>query len=85
MCADSPAVHSLHTRLHPTHPSNSIVNFTDDMTAVGLIMGEDECAYRDKVEKLASWCSSNDLFLNTAKTKEIIVNFRRSTSNRHIH
>ncbi|KAK3521304.1 hypothetical protein QTP70_003147 [Hemibagrus guttatus] len=38
-----------------------------------------ESAYRQEVEQLASWCSLNHLELNTLKTVEMIVDFRRNT------
>ncbi len=47
------------------------------MTLLGLISGGDECAYQDKVEQLSVWCNENYLALNTTKTKELIIDFRR--------
>ncbi len=38
----------------------------------------DESAYRQEVKELAVWCSLNNLELNTLKTVEMIVNFRRN-------
>ncbi|KAK0155571.1 hypothetical protein N1851_002050 [Merluccius polli] len=40
----------------------------------------DEAAYREDVLKLAAWCSENNLALNTKKTKEIIVDFRKHST-----
>lgn len=45
---------------------------------VGLISEGDETAYRDEVERLTGWCQENNLLLNTSKTKEVIIDFRRS-------
>ena len=45
---------------------------------VGLISGEDESSYRDEVNRLILWCSANNLPLNTTKTKELILDFRKS-------
>ena len=56
------------------------MKFADDTTVVGLISGGDEAAYREEVLKLTAWCSDNNLALNTGKTKEIIVDFRRKRS-----
>lgn len=42
--------------------------------------GADETAYRDEVQRLAVWCSDNNLKLNSSKTKELIINFRKSSS-----
>lgn len=60
-----------------THPTNTIIKFADDTTVIGLISGDDESAYRDEVQKLEVWCSENNLSLNTSKTKELIMDFRR--------
>ncbi|XP_039647286.1 uncharacterized protein LOC120553194 [Perca fluviatilis] len=57
--------------------NNTFVKFTDDTTVVGLISKGDESNYRDEVEQLAGWCRANNLLLNTSKTKELIVDFRR--------
>ncbi len=38
----------------------------------------DESAYRQEVKELAVWCSLNNLELNTLKTVEMIVDFRRN-------
>ncbi len=52
-------------------------SFTDDTTVVGLILKGDEAAYRDEILRLSEWCSANNLTLNTTKTKEIILDFRK--------
>lgn len=52
----------------------------DYTTVVGLIKGRNESVYSDEVEKLSSKCSGNNLVLNTIKTKQIIVDFRRNRS-----
>ncbi|XP_077455065.1 rapunzel 5 isoform X2 [Stigmatopora argus] len=77
-CVLSPLLYSLYTYdCAPTHQSNAIIKFADDTTVVGLISGGDESAYRDEVNNLSSWCSVNNLTLNTTKTKEIILDFRK--------
>ena len=47
---------------------------------MGLISGDDESAYRDEVQKLTVWCSDNNLSLNTTKTKELILDYRRQSA-----
>ena len=44
---------------------------------MGLISGGDETAYRDEIKHHVAWYSVNNLSLNTTKTKEIIIDFRR--------
>ena len=44
---------------------------------VGLISGGDETTYREEVQRLSTWCAENNLILNTSKTKELIIDYRR--------
>ncbi|KAI4889090.1 hypothetical protein NFI96_018617, partial [Prochilodus magdalenae] len=48
----------------------TIIKFADDTTVMGLITGSDETAYRMEVV--------SDQILNVDKTKEMIVDYRRS-------
>ncbi len=50
---------------------------TYDTTLIGLIQDGDESACRQEVKELAVWCSLNNLELNTLKTVEMIVDFKR--------
>ncbi len=61
-------------------PSVKLLKFADDTPVIGLIQDGDESAYRQEVEQLAVWCSLNNLELNTLKTVEMIVDFRRNPS-----
>ncbi len=54
-----------------------LLKFAGGTTVIGLIKDGDESAYRQEVEQLAVWCSLNNLELNTLKTLEMIVDFRR--------
>ena len=40
----------------------------------------DESAYLGEVERLAGWCSENDLELNVSKTKEMVFDFRKKNT-----
>ncbi|KAK3508759.1 hypothetical protein QTP70_004238 [Hemibagrus guttatus] len=60
------------------HPSVKLLEFTDDTTVIALIWDRDESAYRQEVEQLTVWCSHNNLELNTLKTAELIVDFKRN-------
>lgn len=44
---------------------------------VGCIKDEQEGEYRSLVEEFVRWCRTNHLQLNSSKTKEIVVDFRR--------
>ena len=77
-CVLSPLLYSLYTHdCTPIHLSNTIITFADDTTVIGLITGGDETAYRDEVNRLAGWCSEHNLLLNTSKTKEMVIDFRK--------
>ncbi|KAK3572430.1 hypothetical protein QTP86_032650 [Hemibagrus guttatus] len=78
-CVLSPLLFSLYTNdCTSTDPSIKLLKFADD-TVIGLIQDGDESAYRQEIEQLAAWCSRNNLELNTLKTVEMIVDFRRNT------
>ncbi|KAI5102764.1 gastrula zinc finger protein XlCGF28.1-like, partial [Silurus meridionalis] len=64
------------------HSSNHI-KFGDDTTVVGLISKNDEPAYREVVQQLTAWCRDNNLSLHVDKTKEIVVDFRRTKSDHY--
>ncbi len=79
-CVLSPLLFSLYTNdCTSKDPSvKLLLKFADDTTLIGLIQDGDESAYRQEVEQLAVWCSLNNLELNTHKTVEMIVDFRRN-------
>ncbi|KAK3531933.1 hypothetical protein QTP86_001271 [Hemibagrus guttatus] len=60
-----------------TH-SFKLLKFADDTTLIGFISDGDESAYRGEMDRLVSWCSMNNLELNSLKTVEMIVNFRKN-------
>ena len=62
------------------HHTNSIIKFADDTTVIGLITNNNEDAYRDEVRDLSIWCQNNSLSLNVDKTKELIIDFRKTKS-----
>jgi hypothetical protein len=73
-----PLLYSLFTHDCTTrHDSNTIFKFADDTRVVGLIIGNDETAYREEIRDLAMWCQDNNLSFNVIKTKEMIVDYRK--------
>ncbi|KAK0142660.1 RNA-directed DNA polymerase from mobile element jockey [Merluccius polli] len=83
-CVLSPFLYSLFTHdCKPKYGSNSIIKFADDTTVIGLITNNDESDYRAEVQHLAVWCADNNLLLNTSKTKELIVDFRKKKGETH--
>ncbi|KAK3572604.1 hypothetical protein QTP86_000853 [Hemibagrus guttatus] len=77
-CVLSPFLYSLFTQdCRPLYGSNSIINFADDTTVIGLISD------RVEVQHLVAWCADSNLLLNTSKTKELILDFRREKGRTH--
>uniref|UniRef100_A0AAQ6IR24 Reverse transcriptase domain-containing protein n=1 Tax=Anabas testudineus TaxID=64144 RepID=A0AAQ6IR24_ANATE len=78
-CVLSPLLFSLYTNdVTSGDPSVKLLKYADDMTVIGLIRDGDESAYRQEVEQLVQWCSQNQLELNTLKTVEMTVDFRKN-------
>lgn len=74
-----PALFTLFTfHCTPIDSSNYTVNLADENSIVGLISGNEE-----EVQHLVQWCMDINLVLNTTKTKEMIVDFRRSRKITH--
>ncbi|KAI4872034.1 hypothetical protein NFI96_006517 [Prochilodus magdalenae] len=51
--------------------------FSDDTAIVACVRGGQEVEYRNLVEDFVAWCHRYNLLLNTSKTKEMVVDFRR--------
>ena len=52
--------------------------FSDDTAIVAFIRDGLDGEYRELVNNFAAWSRSNHLLLNTSKTKEMVLDFRRS-------
>ena len=76
-CVLSPILFTLLTNDSPVSPSCHIVKYADDTCVVGLINNNNEMAYRNCVDEFVEWCQQTSLILNTTKTKEMIVDFRK--------
>ncbi|KAM9826385.1 uncharacterized protein ACBT44_006652 [Syngnathus typhle] len=80
-CVLSPLLFSLYTNDFSSGDSPvKLLKYADDTTLIGLIQDGDETAYRQEVERLVHWCSQNHLELNSLKTVEMTVDFRRDPS-----
>ncbi len=78
-CVLSPLLFSLYANdCTSKDPSVKLLKFADDTTLIGLIQDGDVSAYRQEVKELAVCCSLNNLELNTLKTVEMIIDFRRN-------
>ncbi len=72
-CVLSPLLFFLYTNdCTSKDPSVKLLKFSDDTTLIGLIQD------RQEFKELAVWCSLNTLELNTLKTVEMIVDFKRT-------
>ncbi|KAK3536977.1 hypothetical protein QTP86_029474 [Hemibagrus guttatus] len=77
-CVLSPLLFSLYTNdCTSGHQSVKLLKFADDTTLIGLISDGDESAYWGEMDRLVSWCSTNNLELNSIKTVEMIVDFMK--------
>ncbi|KAK3565199.1 hypothetical protein QTP86_001007 [Hemibagrus guttatus] len=77
-CVLSPLLFSLYTNgCTSGHQSVKLLKFANDTTLIGLISDGDESAYKGEMVRLVSWCSMNNLELNSLKTVEMIVDFRK--------
>jgi len=72
----SPLLYSSYTHDCVARLNFAIVNFANDTVVVGLISSNNEKDYLD--DNLSLWCQDNSLMLNVSKTKEGIVDFRRT-------
>ncbi|KAI4878794.1 hypothetical protein NFI96_009235 [Prochilodus magdalenae] len=77
-CVLNPLLFTLLTHDCAAMHSSNHIKFADDTTVVGLINKNDESAYREEVQRLTDWCRTNNLSLNVDKTKEMVVDFRRT-------
>ena len=77
----SPFLYTLFTHdCMARHDSNTIIKFADDTTVVGLVTDNNETAYREEVRDLARWCQNNNVSFNVTMTKEIIVDYRKRST-----
>ena len=63
---------------HSSNESCSIVKFADDTVLNGLISDDDSSKYVEELNKSATYCKTNFLELNVKKTKEMIIDIRKS-------
>ena len=79
-CVLSPVLFSLYTsNCTSTKSSCSLVKYADDTVITGYLFN-DPHEYISQVEDFVLWCDNHYLSLNTSKTKEIIVDFRKGNT-----
>ena len=77
----SPALFSVYTSdFRPVVSSirkDHLFKYAYDKALLGLITENNHQIYETEVQNLVSWCDSNCLQLNTKKTKEMVIDFRK--------
>jgi hypothetical protein len=66
------------------HDSNTI-KCADDTTVVGLIIDNNETAYREEVRDLVMWCQDTNLSLNLIKTNDCGQQEKEDRAHPHSH
>ena len=80
-CVLSPLLFTLYTKsCRSSSESCKVYKYADDTALVGLCVNNDE-EYQKEVKSFVTWCKENYLLLNVQKTKELVIDFRRSHSN----
>ena len=78
-CVLSPILFIIYTNDCISKAANTfIIKFADDAAIVSLQESAD-LEYRNVVNSFISWCKENFLILNTKKTKEMIIDFRKAS------
>jgi hypothetical protein len=80
-CVLSPLLFTLYTdSLRSDFANVKILKYADDTAIIGCVTKGDESNYHHVIDKTLSWCKSNNLLLNTKKTKEMVVNYTKNTT-----
>ena len=76
-CVLSPILFTIYTNeCFSTSEDVFTIKFADDAVLSGLL-STSELSYRQEIANFTEWCQKNFLVLNTKKTKEIIIDFRK--------
>ncbi len=81
-CVLSPLLYILYTNMcQSRHDNRFIMKYADDSVIVSLLQ-ENETSHGPVVEDFVHWCEQSYLQTNIAKTKDMVIDFRRNT---HLH
>lgn len=76
-CFLSPVLFSLYTNeMQIKNPFCQLYKYADDMVLLGLMKVGDttsQTMYFDHIAELTGWCRDSCLYINTAKTKELVI------------
>ena len=77
-CVISPILFILYTnQCRCIKPDCLMIKFADDTVLAGFITDSD-LNYKQAISDLVGWCDSHHLYLNTSKTKEVVIDFRKN-------
>ena len=75
----SPFIFTLYTNdCRSKHDTQKTYKFSDDTAIVDF--SESEHVFEDSVRDFSNWCDQNFLELNVSKTKEMVVDFKRNST-----
>ena len=74
----SPFIFTLYTDCKSKHETQKTYKFSDDTAIVDF--SESEQVFEDSVRDFSAWCDQNFLELNVGKTKEMVVDFKRNST-----
>lgn len=75
LCTDPTALHPVYDFV-ASQDNNNIINYADDTTVSGLI-STGRRQYKAEVAGLKAWCKEKNLYLNTDKTKKMIIDLTK--------
>lgn len=75
----APFLFTLHTHdCVSTELSCPLLKFADDTVIIGLISKDNSTFYENQLSSFVEYCERNVLELNVSKTKEMIIDFRKT-------
>ena len=75
----SPFLFSIYTSdCRPSHDSCFVDKYADDTVLTGLITNDFDNEYVHEITSFVNWCKMNHLVLNIDKTKEVVIDFRKT-------
>ena len=78
-CVLTPLFFSIYTgAMRSQNSGRQVLKYADNTTIVGLLITQPDNFYFDDIKECVSWCKSNNLILNTSKTKEMVFDFSKS-------
>ena len=75
----SPFLFSIYTSdCPPSHDSCFVDKYADDTVLTGLITNDFDNEYVHEITSIVNWCKIDHLVLNIDKTKEMVIDFRKT-------